>query len=107
MDKRFPKEMKMFGTAPNVKKAFVSDVAPILGDDCENCGGVGVFALFCALHGPFQTPAPSNQKEGDMYIVSHWDSGVIPKGGWWAGVTYTFPCPVCIGTGKKGRQYNG
>jgi len=100
MDKIFPKEIKMFASQSKVKKAFISDTPKTNPNDCDHCGGAEVFALFCGLKGPFQTPAAPNQKEGEMYLVSHWDETAGNKGGWWVGVTYTFPCPVCIG-GQK------
>ena len=99
MDKQFPKEMKMYATGAKVKKAFVSIVEPTHLRDCENCGGTQVFALFCAIKGPFETPIMPGMKEGDHYLTSHYDAncGYGGRGGWWAGITYTFPCPVCLG----------
>ena len=80
MDKVFPQEIKRFASQPKVKKAFISDVEKINPTDCDNCGGAETFALFVALKGPFQTPASPNQKDGDMYLVSHFDETIGAKG---------------------------
>ena len=102
MDKVFPQELKRFATQPNVKKVFISDVpASINPLDCVNCGGVEAFAVFCAIRGPFQSPSITGAMEGDNYITSHFDDTIGNHGGWWAGITYTFPCPVCLGEHKQ------
>jgi len=97
VDKIFPKEIKMLASNPKVKKAFISDTPPTNPLDCYNCGGTEILALFCAIRGPFQSPAAPGSKEGESYLTSHFDETVGQQGGWWAGITYTFPCPVCIG----------
>jgi len=48
MDRQFPREIRMFATRPNVKKAFISITEPTNPNDCKNCGGAEIFALFCA-----------------------------------------------------------
>jgi hypothetical protein len=94
MDKVFPPEIKRF--ARTGKKVFISDVAPIGALDCPNCGGVESFALFVALRGPFQSPGTPGAMEGNHYLTSHYDESLGVRGGWWVGITYTFPCPVCL-----------
>ena len=97
MDKIFPKELKLYATHPSVKKSFISITEPTGALDCPNCGGTETFALFCAIKGPFQSPATPGAMEGEFYLTSHFDETIGRKGGWWVGITYTFPCPVCIG----------
>ena len=101
MDKVFPKEVKMLAKGPKVKKVFISDTEPTSPNDCHNCGGTEIFALFLALRGPFQSPTAPGAKEGEHYITSHFDETLAKHGGWWAGITYTFPCPVCIGKSQQ------
>ena len=95
MDKVFPPEIKQY--AASAIKAFISDVQPINKQlDCYNCGGAEIFALFCAIKGPFQSPGAPGMKQGEHYLTSHFDETAGKKGGWWVGITYTFPCPVCL-----------
>jgi len=89
----YPKEFKLYATAPAVKKTFVSDVQASNPLDCPNCGGMGTMSIFCAVKGPFESPDPSGKQDaaGNFYSNHH------DKYGWWVGITYSHYCPVCDG----------
>ena len=101
----YPDELKQI--ARRHKKAFVTVVDPISGNDCRNCGGVGRLSLFCAMEGPYQSPsnpyrtipALNDAKQPIEHSLSnHFDDEL---GLWWSGTVYTFECPDCNGVGKK------
>lgn len=89
MSKQFPPEFRSILKESGIKKAWISDVAPVSLTACENCGGVGSFYLFVATKGPFESPPAAYSK-----VVTHSDiiGGRIV---WWSGKSYSYPCPVC------------
>jgi hypothetical protein len=84
MSKQFPAEFQSIWQQPGIKAAFVSENAPLLPSDCENCGGLGFLSTFVASDGPFKSPSATG--------ANHYDDGK-----WWKGSTYTAVCPVCHG----------
>ena len=91
MKKIYPQEMIDASKRHDVKKYFVSDIQKVGPHDCENCGGAGVMGLFLCKKGPYSTPSFPGE------FTNHFDNSI---GKWWAGQTYTFPCPVCLGQGE-------
>jgi hypothetical protein len=84
MSKQFPPVLQNIMRQPEVKAAWMSDNEPRIPSDCNNCGGLGFFAIFVASNGPYNYPP---QKGVGHYDGEHW----------WQGVTYTDVCPVCKG----------
>ena len=93
MSKTFPREIQETIRRVNPKAAFISEIELLNPTECQNCGGVGFFALFLASKGPFQTPAAPYNSNRES---SHFDETAGKNGGWWVGTTYTFPCPECL-----------
>lgn len=93
MPKHFPPDMIAAAREPYVKMAFISDPPLLNEDQCQNCGGLGVFILFLATDGPFRDCFPMKGK------VSHGHDGH-----WWMGLSYVFKCPDCKGLGSIERE---
>ena len=93
-NKNFPISVSQMARAPGVKRAYISDNPPTHPDDCENCGGTGVFVLFLATKGPFQTPAGPYSKAGTVLETNRYDER---SGSWWVGTSQSLTCPVCKG----------
>ena len=74
-------------------KALLYEPKPLRPDDCPNCGGWGFHAIFAAAQGPLKTPTAPYSDKSSKYF----------EGAWWAGKTYTAPCPVCSG-GEAPKQ---
>jgi hypothetical protein len=94
MDIKIAKEIQDAFTAPGVKKAWLSDNKPLRPEDCPNCGGYGYQAVFVTRLRPLKTPAGPYSGLSSKYA----------DGLWWAGSTYTAPCPVCGGDKTPGNK---
>lgn len=90
MPKHFPDDM--IRLAKLGKECFLSDIQSVNPNDCQNCGGMGVFILFIADEGPYFQPANPYRSDGK---TSKWYNDH-----WWVGKSHSFQCPDCKGLGR-------
>jgi hypothetical protein len=92
MNKKFPQELTSFVSSKICKIYFLMDLTDRGPENaCQNCGGLGVFHVFGATEGPFQTTTAPYRADGK---VSKWHDGR-----WYVGNTVCFTCPDCKGLG--------
>jgi hypothetical protein len=84
---QFPTIFKAYASDPDTKAMLFLEVAPVHGEECHNCHGLGFMYAFLATKGPLKYPS------GGKAVVK-WDSS---RRCWWEGQTVAGVCPVCKG----------
>ena len=100
MNRNYPKELNdaaIAAQALGAKLLLISEpAAKHLPNDCQNCGGTGIFVLFIGTDGPYQSP--SSPRGDGRVSKSH-------ENAWYIGRNQTFSCPDCKGLGYRKQAF--